>query len=186
MNYKIINFLISKNIIDEKNQAIYNYGLFVLEINLITNMIALVISIFLHEIEFGVFFLLFFDFLRITWGGYHTKHSVSCFCSFIFIYLFNLLAYKYYDFAYVEYELLILIIVVFFTPALVTRNKKIQIKNEEKKKLLCFVFFVISFLDKIWFKKILILSLFTNVCLHFFERYRYFFGTYTFSENKKI
>lgn len=75
-----------KGIIDFDKQAIYSYG-FELLISAILNISGIIISLFCESALCAVLFMIAFVPLRLSAGGYHAKHHISCILGFNAIFL---------------------------------------------------------------------------------------------------
>ena len=170
MKDKIIQYLINKQYIDEKDKEIYHYGLYVMQLNVFTDLIVILLCLLLRELVFGIFFLLFFNLLRIFWGGYHAKSPVSCFVSFMIIFFINLVVYK---ITHANLDIILvyaLLLIIFFTPSIETKGKLVYKRNEKQKKIICIIYGFIPLLLSNDITGILFLTLITNFCLHYYKR----------------
>lgn len=167
MREAIINYLILKGYIPEKDKEIYNYGLYVLVLNIVGNGSVLFFSYVFEELLFGLIFLLFFSSLRIVWGGMHAKTPFGCFLSSNIVFLINLYLYCSYALPYLTFFNILLIISVWRIPSLNTRNNHVFEVNEKRKKIVCILFLLTLFNQ--FTSKITFLALSTNFVLHLFE-----------------
>ena len=172
MKNKIVNYLISKGYVQEDKRNIIYYGLYVIQLNLFTDLVALFIAAVFQEFYFGIVFLIFFDALRVFWGGYHAKNPTSCFISFIIIFIINMFIFRYLFLEINKMLIIILLIMIFLTPSFETKSERIYKKNERMKKILCGIFVLVTLIFNGEVPKILLLSLITNCCLHYYERIR--------------
>ena len=86
----IVKWFIKKGYINENEYDIYYYGLYVLLVNLCSDISVLMISLLTHNLLFGITFLISFSLLRICFGGYHAKNPISCFLIFNSLFLVNM------------------------------------------------------------------------------------------------
>ena len=83
-----IAFILIKNkILNIKNWEVYVYGIEVILLNLVLLLSLLGISIVGKSLQLFIGFLLFFIPIRIFAGGYHAKHSETCFGVSIGLYI---------------------------------------------------------------------------------------------------
>ena len=118
---KIYCHLFKKNLINQNDRDVYIYALEVLVLNLGLLITLFVISAFLKQLMFFVFYLCFFVPMRIYSGGYHAKKSETCFIMSIMIYVLALLVIKnnihlYENAALLCITILILLIIYIFAP----------------------------------------------------------------------
>ena len=66
---------------------ILEYGLKVVFFNFISIFVIILLSIFLHNLLFGIIFIISFGTIRVLIGGFHCKSLVSCLISFCILYL---------------------------------------------------------------------------------------------------
>jgi len=96
-----IAFLLIKNkILDIDNRDVYEYGIEAVLLNSFLLLSLLGISIAAKCLILFIGFLLFFVPIRIFAGGYHAKHSETCFAMSIGIYMISMLTYKYIPYLY--------------------------------------------------------------------------------------
>lgn len=91
---KMVDYLISRNIISSNSREIYSYGLFVFFYNLFLVLNILVDGIVLNEFQFTILFLLFWIPYRIFIGGIHCSTPIRCMCFFNICYLCALALFK--------------------------------------------------------------------------------------------
>lgn len=168
----LIDFLIRHNVIDEQERDIYYYGLFVMKINIITDIVVIAISILMNKFYFGILYLLFFGLIRVLWGGYHSPSPITCFLSFIFIFMINLGIYIHCTIPFTNEFIIISLLFIYCVPSFLTRNESIYIKNEKRKKYICIIFFFLSLLKIHEINKIMFLSLLTNIILHLLKMFK--------------
>lgn len=167
----IVEWFVKKGYITENEYDIYYYGLFVLVVNLCSDFSVLMISLLTGNLFFGFTYLIFFSLLRISFGGYHAKNPISCFFIFNFLFLINLYIFNNVAFSTnVKAFNLLLVIIVFFTSVLKTRNDKVYVSNEFKKRILCVIYGLLGMATQ--FSRVIFLSLITNLFLHYVERIR--------------
>ena len=80
----LIDFLIRHNVIDEQERDIYYYGLFVMKINIITDIVVIAISILMNKFYFGILYLLLFGLIRVLWGRIPFSFTYYLFFKFHF------------------------------------------------------------------------------------------------------
>lgn len=84
------NYLIRRQVIDEENRDIYEYGFHALYNNIIDIASIIVISILLGQVMQTVLYHLSFAVIRRTAGGYHAKTHLRCFVMSTVIWLLSL------------------------------------------------------------------------------------------------
>lgn len=91
-----IAFLLIKNkILDIENRDVYVYGIEIVLLNSILLLSLFGISIIAKCLIFLIGYLLFFVPIRIFAGGYHTKHSETCFVMSMGVYTVSMPIFKY-------------------------------------------------------------------------------------------
>lgn len=168
----LIDFLIRHNVIDEQERDIYYYGLFVMKINIITDIVVIAISILMNRLYFGILYLFLFGLIRVLWGGYHSSTPITCFFSFIFIFMMNLGVYIYCVIPFINEFITIFLLFIYYVPSFLTRNESVYLKNEKKKKQICIIFFLFSLLKIQKINEIMFLSLLTNIILHLLKMFK--------------
>lgn len=83
----IVECFVKKNLIDENDRDIYEYGLDYWVSVALSIAIIVLISIVLHTVAVTILFLYGFISLRIFCGGYHAKTRIKCLLSFLVLYL---------------------------------------------------------------------------------------------------
>ncbi len=100
-------WLIKNKVLDIKNREIYVYGTEVILLNVSLLIVTFIISAlengFLHFISFLIFFIP----IRIFSGGYHAKHSETCFLLSTVAYTVTLFIVKWKPYMYKNIEVLI-------------------------------------------------------------------------------
>lgn len=90
-----ITFILIKNkILDIENRDVYVYGIEAVLLNLILLLSLLGISIASKCLTFFIGFLLFFVPIRTFAGGYHAKHSETCFAMSVSVYTVGMIFFK--------------------------------------------------------------------------------------------
>lgn len=148
-----IAFLLIKNkILDTKNRDVYEYSIEVVLLNSFLLLSLLGISIAAKCLIFFIGFLLFFVPIRIFVGGYHAKHSETCFAISIGIYIISILTYKYIPYLYRSIYAIILfalaIIILLIWSPLKNPNHPLagyQYKRNRKIAYTIIITYVISF-----------------------------------------
>lgn len=89
-----------KKVIDRLNTTIYDtdiiyYGLQVLLFNISTVLLILVVSYLNHNVYFGLFFTMFFGWMRVKYGGFHLKKAWYCISVMILLFTSILLLVNY-------------------------------------------------------------------------------------------
>lgn len=123
MNNVLIKKLVDNHIIEEKDIPIYNYSLFVIGFNVLSLLIAIVISMILNELTYGIYCLLFYVPIRILMGGYHCQTPKACIIFFEIFFTSILLIYKYSSLYFLEVISVLLFVVLFIDVLLHQRNK---------------------------------------------------------------
>ena len=136
----IINYFINHNYISEEYRDIYYYGLYVIQLNVLTDLIVLFLSLWLNQFLFGIVFLLSFNCIRIYWGGLHANHPLSCFISFMIIYIINVFIFNKYQIDNIIIYYLILTI-IYFVPSIQTKDIDTIKRNDTIKKKMCILFY---------------------------------------------
>lgn len=96
-----ITFALVKNkVLDIKKREIYVYAIEVILLNTILLLLLLGISILEECLSFFVGFLFFFIPLRLFAGGYHAKHSETCFVISISMFWLTIIIFKNYPYLY--------------------------------------------------------------------------------------
>lgn len=75
---KIVQYLINKNVLDEEDKDIYEYGLFVFCFNLANIFSVILIGFLLDKTLFSIIFLFSFIPVRMLAGGFHFKLASLC------------------------------------------------------------------------------------------------------------
>lgn len=75
---RVIHYLINKNVLDNDNKEIYEYGLFVFLFNIVNIMSVVFIGFLVGRTFYSIIFLLAFIPIRILAGGFHFKSAVLC------------------------------------------------------------------------------------------------------------
>ncbi|MBD5134744.1 MAG: accessory gene regulator B family protein [Lachnospiraceae bacterium] len=91
-----IAFILIKNkILDIENRDVYVYSIEAILLNSILLLSLLGISIVAKSLIFFIGFLLFFVPIRTFTGGYHAKHSETCFAMSVGVYVVSMFIFKY-------------------------------------------------------------------------------------------
>lgn len=141
-----ISFILIKNkILDIQNREIYVYSIETLLMNLVLLTIICSISLWNHGILHLVGFLVFFLPLRIFAGGYHTKHSETCFLLTISVYVGTLWIAKEWPLLYMNKSAILLFLVagIFIMIWSPLKNPKHLLSEERYARNRKIVFFLI-------------------------------------------
>lgn len=80
------SFFISKNLIEEDDQEVYDYCLEIMLSTILNFLVVLVISLITHTIIPTIFYIVSFMIVRGTAGGYHAESHLSCLAILVFSY----------------------------------------------------------------------------------------------------
>ncbi|NLO99413.1 MAG: accessory gene regulator B family protein [Clostridiaceae bacterium] len=86
LSEQFTDFLLMKEIIENENREIYEYGLVALFSTAINIIVVLTIGIIAGLILESMFFILMFGVIRIYSGGYHAESHISCVLIFVGFY----------------------------------------------------------------------------------------------------
>jgi accessory gene regulator B len=130
---RITAYLISKNIIQEVDAEIYQYGIKHIIINMTTLLIVSLLATVLHTWVATIFFFIGFMPIRLIAGGYHANTPIRCNLLSLVIYSFNIIiiysTYKYVTaLLAISVGVFITIIIFAFAPV---DHKNRTLKNEE-------------------------------------------------------
>lgn len=111
----ITYILIKHKFLNIKNREIYVYSIEVILLNFILLLTLLSISIAKNSLLFFVGFLLFFLPIRIFAGGYHARHSETCFGLTVGVYITAMIIYDHFPDLYKNGIAIGLFIVAYIT-----------------------------------------------------------------------
>lgn len=94
---KFVNYLIKENVIQSEEADIYSYGVFVILFNILCISAIIFIGVLFKDVQFSLYFLLFFVPIRILLGGFHCQTAPHCFVFFNTLYVMIMLLRKYFQ-----------------------------------------------------------------------------------------
>lgn len=154
----VVNVLINKKSIEEKERPIYLYGAMLLLSTLAGLLSIIVISLIFFDFVTVLFFLIFFIPLRVHAGGYHCKKYSSCFIVsnilFIAVVLLAKISYNSYFFSVYGAVLVsgvTLIMVIWLAPVTNANNRlSLKKKKDNRKKSIFYatIYFSIILISK--------------------------------------
>lgn len=145
---KIIDLLLSNNIIKETDKNIYVYGMELMLTSVSEILFILLISIIAGNfVETSIFLAVFLP-IRIYAGGYHADTRLRCFLIFVGVYILfsiciHILDWKQYEYAAILISVINIISVTLFAP-LKNKNKKLTDAEVKKYKRISILLSVIA------------------------------------------
>lgn len=138
----IVEFLINRKNIEEKDKEIYLYGAMLFLSTLAGILSIILISILFFDLATVLIFFVFFTPLRVHSGGYHCKKYMTCFIVsniiFVLIVLFSKFVFNYFSFICslisIGSSLVTLIIVILLSPVINANNALSPGKKEKNRK----------------------------------------------------
>lgn len=130
---KSVNCLIRKDIIQESEKELYQFGVNGLYLFLINVITTIIVGAFLSMVWQSILFTTAYIPLRCYVGGYHAKTSKRCYCISVLFIVCVLLILKYISFSEVGIISIVLLSagVIFFKAPVESENRPLN-KNEEK------------------------------------------------------
>lgn len=171
MSEYIIDELIHRNYIQEKNRESYQYGMLVLIMNIIPIIIILGISIAFNKLAYGLFFLISFIPIRINLGGYHCKEIKNCIITFVVIYLYIIHMNFFTNYEFIKFfGVVCILLILCFNPISYNENSIINNNWEKSKSRLrkssFFLLIIVTFFSNI-FNSAVYMGCILNVALYF-------------------
>lgn len=149
--------LIKSKAVDIEERDIYVFGIEVLLLNSVNVLTALIISLITNTMWHFMAFLLIYMPLRIFSGGYHAKHSETCFIISTLVYIASVLTVKVYPLLYtntvITAALLIpSILLTFILAPVVNKNNPLSEDERKRNRLVSIVLIAIDSVIFIMFK----------------------------------
>lgn len=154
-----IAFILIKNkVLDIQNRNVYVYGIEAILLNSILLLFLLGISIAAECLIFFIGFLLFFVPIRTFAGGYHAKHSETCFVMSVGVYTVSMFIFKYNPNLYKSVTAIILfgltaIILLIWSPLRNPKHPLADYQYRRNKSIACsiiimYIVLFVVFLEK--------------------------------------
>lgn len=164
---EIVNILTNNEILDSRNKDIYKYSIEILLLNSLLLIIFFTLSVLGKCINLFISFLIFFIPKRILSGGYHAKHSETCFLLSISIYVISIIISKHVFLLYTN-KLLILtyllgIIALILWSPLEDCNLSLTVHQYERNKKIIYIIVLYDIILFTLFYKRGSLFLFNNI-----------------------
>lgn len=136
----LVFILIKHKKVDITDRDIYIYGLEVILLNGLLMISFLIMSIWLDMLIHFLAFIIFFVPLRVFVGGYHAKHSETCFILSNVMYLISLIVVKndeslYHNTVFIILTILALIIMFVWSPVKNKNRPLIDYQYKRNKKV---------------------------------------------------
>ena len=149
--------LIKSKVVNIEERDVYVFGLEVLLLNSVNILTALIISLITNTMWHFMAFLLIYAPLRIFSGGYHAKHSETCFIISTLVYIASVLTVKLYPLLYTNTVITAAlfipsILLTFVLAPVINKNNPLSEDERKRNRLVSIVLIVLDSVIFIMFK----------------------------------